>query len=398
MKIKINDKTLDTRGVTPWSPLEEQAMLVWYTAHARVAAADDTTAVNRGVQGSFNMHWHIKDLFSCTDDEARAVGSRVRQVLKKTSAARCVSLGGAGHSPIWWVSDTLPDNIITVAEWVTANHKLVGDGDAPYKPTRAEKRLSEHEAGEDRPAEPVTVVKRTGDEVTAEALLMEPQDTETVEVEVEGPVDNPHADRLRRQREQHDRWVAVAMQVVADFGPLSIAEATTLVNIAQNEIQLAVGTVGSVFRDLVRDGVLFTRRETHAERTIRQTEHDKKGGQPAMLYAASSEQLATARGTYVSAYGEVCTPSVVAETKQAQPVAAVTVVINNAASTTAGTYREQMLAIGEAVMALAARLPETSELDDLRVMNGLLEEENARLREQLAREKDRAAKVRELYG
>ena len=372
-------------------------MLVWYTAHARVAAADNAEEVDGGVAGNLNMHWHIKDLFGCTDDDARYASSRIRQVLTKVSAARNISPGGAGHSPIWWISDTLPDNIVTVAEWVTANHKTVDPQREGYKvkPTRAEKRLSEHEAGEDRTPAPVTVIKPTGDEVT-----VQPQDTEVHEVEVEGPV----ASRFQEAKDRQDRWIAAAMRVIAEDGPLSGNEVTVLVNLAQDEIELAVGTVNSVLRDLVKDGRLVSRRETLPERTVRQTEHDKKGGQPARLYAVSSEQLAKVRDTYVSATGSVIRPA--AETEQAQPVNVVTVINNvTPAQPAAGTFREQMLAIGEAAIALAARLPETSETEDLRVMNGLLEEENATLRmkvtaleNRLAEDRERAAQARALLS
>jgi hypothetical protein len=395
MQIRINDKTLDTRGITPRSPLEEQVMLIWYTAHARVAAADDARQEGMGVQGSFNMHWHIKDLFSCTDDEARYVSSRVRQVLKKTSAARCVSVGGAGHAPIWWISDTLPDNIITVAEWVTAHHKTVDPQREGYKPTRAEKRLSEHEAGEDRPAAPVTVTKLTGDEVTSEALLIEPQDTEEHTVEVEGPVDNPHADHIRKAKERQERWVAVALQVLAAYGPLSGNEVTTMVNVAQDEIELATGTVNAVLRDMTRDGDLFARRETLNERVVRQTEHDRKGGQPAMLYAVNLEQLTRTRDTYVDSSGQIrrpgdprqveVTPDRLEALEDAVATSGPVTVINNTMppAYTPDSVVATISAITYYLDHLVSITANPAELEDLRTMNGLLEEENTRLRSEV---------------
>lgn len=406
MKIRVGSKTLDTNDVTLRSPLDEQTMLVWYTAHARVAAADNAEEVDGGVTGSLNMHWHIKDLFGCSDDDARYASSRIRQVLKKVSAARNISPGGAGHSPIWWISDTLPDNIITVAEWVTANHKTVDPQREGYKvkPTRAEKRLSEHEAGEDRVPAPVTVIKPTGDEVT---------DTEIHEVEVEGPVDNLHKDWIRKQREEHDRWVEMAMSVIAEFGPLSGNEVTTLINLPEPGVEPAKvvnPTVNGVLRGLVKDGRLVSRRETLAERTVRQTDHDKKGGQPARLYAVSSEQLAIIRDTYVSSTGSIIRPA--AETEELPQPGPVTVVINNVPETAepaALSLRERVSDLANEAWAIHNELVKQEsapgELEDLRVMNGLLEEENVKLREELetlrtevALERKRADQVRALYG
>lgn len=341
-------------------------MLVWYTAHAKIAAHPDSKLVSDGVEGPLNMHWHIKDLFSCTDDDARYISSRVRQVLKKTGSARNISPGGAGHSPVWWIRDSLPDNIVTVAEWVSANHKTVDPQREGYKPTRTEKRLSEHEAGEDRPAAPVTVTRteaETGDEM----------DVETVDVEVEGPVDGGVAPHRKAQQLEYERWTGMALEIITQHGPMTGMEICEILACNPYAIERSDNVVVRACKDMVEDGRLVSRFETVAEQSVRQLDNTKKGGRVARLFAINSEQLARSREEPLRVVEK---PEVTVVTPTPTPA----------------------MSLADRLRAIADEIGELSELEDLRTMNDLLEEENTQLRAKVLDLEDRLEKVRAAFG
>lgn len=160
-------------------PLENRAWAVWYAIRngkVRVSGAAKQSSgpsqfglsAESGWVVEINMTTKMKDLwteFSQLDKQGQnAFGSEIRQFLRVSGNAACLVVPGLTRSaeskqgqPVWWVRD----------EWNDA--KAVGVF-RQTELTSREKRLTAHEAGEDRSPAPVEVRMAENAEETVAAF------------------------------------------------------------------------------------------------------------------------------------------------------------------------------------------------------------------------------------
>lgn len=150
------------------SSLPEQAALVYEAARrfARAQGFKEILYLDQypGYEGPFVMKRLITDLFpNASREKLDTISSSVGQVLRKSVAARCTVRPGpnpkATASPIWFIALEPPTNMADIAAGAaTLNH-----GHHLSGLNHAERRLTEHEAGEDR--EPAEVIVSTANPI-----------------------------------------------------------------------------------------------------------------------------------------------------------------------------------------------------------------------------------------
>jgi hypothetical protein len=176
----------------------------------------------------------------------------------------------------------------------------------------------------------------------------------------------------------------MAIEIIAQHGPMTGIEVNKLLGLPPYSVFRTDNVVVRACKDLVEDGRLVTRFETTAEQRVRHLAMGHSGGRAARLFAVDSKQLATVRDAPLE---------LAAETESARPVTPITTPPGEL------SLRERMSDLANEAWAihneLMRREPSAQELDDLRIMNGMLEEENDRLREEVAALRAKLAKIRE---
>lgn len=223
---------MDTR-VDESSSLPEQAALV-YEAARRFARAQGFPEVNYlnqypGYEGPLVMKRLVTDLFPHANREKLdAISSSVNQVLRRSVAARCTHRPAPNEkssSPVWFIALEPPANMADIALGAaTLNHHP-----SPGQLTYAERRLTEHEAGEDR--EPAEVVIST-------AIIKESDQTEL------------------------DRDNVIFEEVATSPLPVTVTELAEITGIQRWRVNTSVSR-------LVANGRLFSRMETEEEGLVR---------------------------------------------------------------------------------------------------------------------------------
>lgn len=380
VRVRVNGTMVDTHGVTVSAPLEEQVMLVWHTAHEQLAAHPDTVHCDKGVQGPLNVHVLVRGLFGLDDDGARHASSRIRQVLKKVGAARNILPGGQGTSPVWWISDTLPDNIVTVAQWVAA-HPHANLPAESMKLSRTEQKLTPHEVGENRDPAPV-MVSHADPEPERSTPRMEETETSDIVVDIEGPADRARAARARTAQE----WVEQAYALIAEHGPITSMEITELLS-KKHGVSRTPGVVAKACRTLVNEARCMSRTETQMEQRMRQSvwpPEYARGGAAAVVYAVAPEKLDERREraddiTFAepdshSARAQSYTPEHETATAPAPTP-----------TPTVEQVRTAAALIEQVAVMMESGTPTDERVEELELMVEMLEQENTRLRERLER-------------
>lgn len=257
---KITFAGVDTH-VTDRSPLQDQVVVVWQAMRRRADAEawprrpfEGTT----GHAGPLVAKQLVRTLFPDADrDRVDVLSSLINQVLRKVNAARCLRqpTPNSDELPIWFVSETMPENIVPVAIYVSKHGHAVSRPALP--PTRGEAKVTSHEAGEDRTPEPVQVSQRS---------------------------DNLDTYRQQR-RDEREAAIQDAYEAVASHAqPLSALEVATLVDTKVTR-RGQESIVRGRLNELVRRGKVFARTETRQERRLR------LGGTPvsrsAVLYSTN---------------------------------------------------------------------------------------------------------------
>lgn len=140
------------RVTAPGANLQDAVGLVYTRMRALAAKGtprDDGHLVNVSLKRLVeSLYPHILLL---SEVEQKGFISRIQTGLRQSGNARVDVIGGPGRASTWWVRDyyTTPDVI------------CIGGrrGSADKEPTHTERRLTAHEAGEDRTPSPVTVTK-----------------------------------------------------------------------------------------------------------------------------------------------------------------------------------------------------------------------------------------------
>lgn len=165
--------------------------------------------------------------------------SDIYKFLKESGNARCLNPGrGTGRDVVWWIGDRWRP----AGSFVTLIHtKAV--------PTAAEKRLTPHEAGEDRPPSEVTT-----------NLAITTEDTVNVRTK-----DDP----LKKSRDKRTEEHVMLLEMAYEF----LVKETDGQPVVSNEIAsvlgVSVSTGRSLGTELVAAGRAYSRQETGDERAVR---------------------------------------------------------------------------------------------------------------------------------
>jgi hypothetical protein len=261
--------------------LEDQVLFIWSIAHTYLSVRSAGVRKEAGgLVGPVNMGGIIRDVFKPAGKaKLDQLASDIRQVFKRSGTARCLDFT-KGKDPVWWVSDTPPDNIVAVARWVAVNAPSATGGRNPngVELTKREKRLTAHEAGEDREPEPV-------------------------EVKAAPPALN--------RREQSLAYFKARQAAVLDF-MLALGPADS---ITPRELSTCLGEQETATRRaldaLLADGYVFARAETEKEKLLRARPGSAVPfGRAGTLYAAGQVPLPrTALPKWVVESGMYATPA-----------------------------------------------------------------------------------------
>ena len=277
------DRHITMEGVTATSPLADQAMYVWYSAHARIKNGEHTEQ-GHGVVGTLNMARLVRELFTLSTEQATQLSGLIRQVLKASGAARCISVGHRETQPVWWVADTMPDNIIPIAVAIankTARGESTMDGaPKPYRPSLREDRLTPAEAGETREPAPVTVIK--------------PEPAPEPEPE---PEPEPNSELLGNYTAPRNENILKVRRVLEAFSPLGAREIQSLIKHVlvpdRPDEWIHVTTVRAALANMPE---VVSRLEHPAERAFRSTVvNPRMSGKDMRLYALDSAALTDTR-------------------------------------------------------------------------------------------------------
>lgn len=147
------------------SSLAEQATLVYEAARrfAQTQRFQKIVYLNQypGYEGPLVMKRLVEDLFPLAPRDKRdAINTSVNAVLRASMAAKCTrrpTPNDRTSSPMWFIADHLPEDLMSVANGVQTKAHRAHDA-----LTETERKLTPHEAGEDRLPAPieVTVAKK----------------------------------------------------------------------------------------------------------------------------------------------------------------------------------------------------------------------------------------------
>lgn len=236
--------TLDglPRDVDHRSALADQVVFVW-KAMRQYAERNNWETWKYGGQaghrGPFTMRYFLEQLFpGANKDELKTTQQIISSVLRQTGAAVCIYSPNAtelqsGTKPSWYVSDTMPENLVVIA-----THHRPRTAGPPDRLTQVANKLTPHEAGEDR--EPAPVETRSLNQNTPEPAAAAERDNVVNEEFIQN----------------------IFEQVATCPVPITIPELSLLTDKPQWACRYAA-------ESLVTDGKLLWRVESRAEKMVR---------------------------------------------------------------------------------------------------------------------------------
>jgi len=245
---RITLKGFSREGIDHNSPLEDQCVLTYRAARRYAETNHFRKGTHRGfsgLTGPLVMKRIVESLFPEADKEhLEKLCGLINQVLKKTDAAVCVGHPEKrGDSPLWFVNDKMPDNIVIVA----LSHAKNKPAPLPHEPDwrdRQEARLTPEESGETLPPGKVEISFR------------EPIDRETA-----------FAETRDRAAAEHARLINDVAEFVAKSPvPVSVPEVHKLF---RPEDELNQSTIRRALVEQGANGLLFSRIENDDERLLR---------------------------------------------------------------------------------------------------------------------------------
>lgn len=237
-------KIVGPRSGRTGTELAQQAFLVWSAARARESRLGEAH-LHQGVAGRIyrgNLTQVILGLWprlshASARHELDTFRSDVYRYLRASGNAVCIKSGVGGKNIEWWLRDGWNASAVTVAL---------------SRMTAAERRLTPHEAGEDREPAPVVTTEVRTDEGTSSMPV-----NEKVEA----------AFRARRERkaEEHAALVEMVYELLStETGdqPVTAAEVAHATGVDAS-------TARTCLQELTEAGRTFTRTETPEERRVR---------------------------------------------------------------------------------------------------------------------------------
>jgi hypothetical protein len=180
-------------------------------------------------------------------DELDRFCSEVYGYLRATNNAVCTNRGSAnGRNVVWSLA----------AAWIESSEPVVlkvATSRAP-EPTRAEKKLTPHEAGEDREPQPVTVTKVTTTTTTEDTYMT----TATAEAPETGK-------SVAQQQAVRHREI---LECIEDTVKKAAPQPMTVIEVAV-DLGIHDSPARHSLMELVEEGKLFARTETSDERSFR---------------------------------------------------------------------------------------------------------------------------------
>lgn len=220
----------------------------------------------RGYRATLSMAQVIRRRSGMSPEDNARLGRLVGQVLRKSGAAVCVHRPhrGSRDVPVWFVADELPENILVIVNWITANSGAVPGGLTDFERdflSYEERKLLPEQVGEDRQPGEVTVKKtepKTGRRSSPK--LTDAQRQARVESL------KPHQDRLHAE---HEKFVEELYEFIKG---LDVPVAGSELHVAMNH---ALGTswhnstCRQALTELAEAGRVISRPETFDERVVR---------------------------------------------------------------------------------------------------------------------------------
>ena len=264
---KISLRGFDKQGVTSKSAIEDQVELVWRAAreHGKRAGFKPYTHRGiRGIKGPLVMTRIVRSLFpELTGDDFKTYNSVIYQVLRRTDTAVCVHHPekDSGESPEWFISDKLPANFTVIA--VGLKKSSADQQRAEQRQmTHTERRLTPHEAGEDRAPGEVTV--------TMTDKKRAPRNSDLSEEERRAQRISFLQDHHERARREHEELTkAVLEELSTNPQPMSVNELTPIVQKNLGREVLSTSTIRTILEEQLEAGGAFSRKETKEEALIR---------------------------------------------------------------------------------------------------------------------------------
>jgi hypothetical protein len=252
-----------------FAPLEDKVAYIHHVL--RIRAIGQPVARRNGVVGRevrVALKGVIRDTWPQPDAQLESLASLIRQVLKRIGGAVCVS-SNKGETPVWFVSDELASDYVTVSRYV-AVHGSTGTGG--IEPTRRELKLTPHEAGEDREPAPVEVKNGT------------PKQKETTVVDLTTPT----KDKLLKRAD----WLELVKLVFSDR-KATLLSGYEIVEALSPLTGRTDGTIRGVLTDLMHDRAVYSRFENEDEHKARFPGLGMlERGRPARLFALNKKDLA----------------------------------------------------------------------------------------------------------
>lgn len=262
--VRVSDAATVTAralGTKDDESVESRAYLVWQRAQRNITATESTPD---GIVYHGNLTSVILNLWpelSAADrhNDLERFRSEIYAYLRVTKNAVCTKRSARGSQVEWLLSAqwNIPTGAVVLSVPVRA----------PLKLTHTEKKLTPHEAGEDRVPAPVTVrfvappTPGAEDDVQSPIPAVQPVKEDEVTATLEAPAQTGNA--ATQQAERHREILElIKMSLAEQKEPMTYDELAADVGISPSTARQAI-------TELVAAGTAFSRTETKAERAIR---------------------------------------------------------------------------------------------------------------------------------